>query len=167
MYSGIYRVQSSTRRLPIRALFGFTLKPVESYPLPSPQSLCVVVCPWCQPWVASPDNQKLNDPHLSPLGSAITYEALESALRLSKRGSAAGPDSLPYELWSHLHHVYQLNTKAESLAFNILQCMRTVLNDIQVHGVDTRMLFTLGWMCLIFKKKKRETKLKTTALSRF
>ena len=114
-----------------------------------------------------PDNQKLNDPHLSPLGSAITYEALESALRLSKRGSAAGPDSLPYELWSHLHHVYQLNTKAESLAFNILQCMRTVLNDIQVHGVDTRMLFTLGWMCLIFKKKKRETKLKTTALSRF
>ena len=53
MYSGIYRVQSSTRRLPIRALFGFTLKLVESYPSPSPQSLCVVVCPWCQPWVAS------------------------------------------------------------------------------------------------------------------
>src|SRR4029434_7560891 len=53
MYSSIYRVQSSTRRLPIRALFGFTLKLVESYPSPSPQSLCVVVCPWCQPWVAS------------------------------------------------------------------------------------------------------------------
>ena len=31
MYSSIYRVQSSTRRLPIRALFGFTLKLVESY----------------------------------------------------------------------------------------------------------------------------------------
>ena len=53
MYSSIYRVQSSTRRLPIWALFGFTLKLVESYPSPSPQSLCVVVCPWCQPWVAS------------------------------------------------------------------------------------------------------------------
>ena len=103
---------------------------------------------------AIPDNQKLNDPHLSPLGSAITYEALESALRLSKRGSAAGPDGLPYELWSHLHHVYQLNTKAESPAFNVLECMRTVLNDIQVHGVDTRTLFTLGWMCPIFKKKR-------------
>ena len=34
MYSSIYRVQSSTRRLPIRALFGFTLKLVESYFLP-------------------------------------------------------------------------------------------------------------------------------------
>ena len=31
MYSSIYRVQSSTRRLPIRALFGFMLKLVESY----------------------------------------------------------------------------------------------------------------------------------------
>ena len=53
MCSSIYRVQSSTRRLPIRALFGFTLKLVESYLSPSSQSLCVVVCPWCLPWVAS------------------------------------------------------------------------------------------------------------------
>ena len=53
MYPSIYRVQSSTRRLPIRALFGFTLKLVESYSSLSPQSLRVVVCPWCQPWVAS------------------------------------------------------------------------------------------------------------------
>ena len=46
-------MQSSTQRLPIRALFGFMLKLVRSYPSPSPQSLGVVVCPWCQPWVAS------------------------------------------------------------------------------------------------------------------
>ena len=31
MYSSIYSLQSSTQRLPIRALFGFTLKLVESY----------------------------------------------------------------------------------------------------------------------------------------
>ena len=36
MYSSIYRVQSSTRRLPIRALFGFMLKLVGSYLSPSP-----------------------------------------------------------------------------------------------------------------------------------
>ena len=52
MYSSIYRVQSSTRRLPIRALFGFTLKLVKSY-LSFPSEPCVVVCPWYQPWVAS------------------------------------------------------------------------------------------------------------------
>ena len=53
MYSSIYRVQSSTRRLPIQALFGFTLKLVELYLSPSSQSLCVVVCPWYLPWVTS------------------------------------------------------------------------------------------------------------------
>ena len=53
MYSSIYRVQSSTRRLPIQALFGFALKLVKSYLSPSPQSLCVVVCPWYPPWVTS------------------------------------------------------------------------------------------------------------------
>ena len=53
MYSSIYRVQSSTRRLPIQALLGFTLKLVKSYFSPPPQSLCVVVCPWYPPWVAS------------------------------------------------------------------------------------------------------------------
>ena len=40
MYSSIYRVQSSTRRLPIRALFGFTLKLVESYLSFPSESLC-------------------------------------------------------------------------------------------------------------------------------
>ena len=53
MYSSIYRVQSSTRRLPIRALFGFMLKLVESYLSFPSEPLCVVVCPWYQPWVAS------------------------------------------------------------------------------------------------------------------
>lgn len=105
---------------------------------------------------AIPDNQKLNDPHLSLLDLIITHEALESTLRLSKRGSAAGPDGLPYELWSHLHHTYQLDTKAESPAFNVLESMRTVLNDIQEHGIDMRTHFTLGWMCPIFKKKERD-----------
>ena len=46
-------MQSSTRRLPIRALFGFMLKLVESYLSFPSEPLCVVVCPWYPPWVAS------------------------------------------------------------------------------------------------------------------
>jgi len=98
----------------------------------------------------------LDNPHQSPLDSAITYTALEAALRLSKLGSAAGPDGLPYELWSHLHLKSQLDSKAQTPAFDVLKCMKTVLNDIQEHGVDTRTHFTLGWLCLIFKKKERD-----------
>ena len=105
---------------------------------------------------AIPESQKLSAPHLSPLTSTITYEALESALRLSKLGSTAGPDGLPYELWSHLHHTCLLHRKAEAPAFDILGCMKLVLNDIQDHGVDTSTHFTLGWMCLIYKKKERD-----------
>ena len=41
VYSSIYSVQSSTQRLPIRALFWFTLKLVKSYLSPPSQSLCV------------------------------------------------------------------------------------------------------------------------------
>ena len=107
---------------------------------------------------AIPKDQKLQDPHLSPLDSVITHKVLESTLRLSKRGSAAGPDGIPYELWSHLHHTYLIKIKAEAPTFNILKCMRIVLNNIQEHGVDARTDFTLGWMCPIYKKKERPSK---------
>ena len=106
---------------------------------------------------AIPESQKLDDPQASPLNLPITHKALESALRLSKRGSAAGPDGIPYELWSHLHNAYLLANKSQSAPeFNVLRCMRTVLNDIQNHGVDTTTQFTLGWMCPIFKKKEKD-----------
>ena len=54
MYSSIYSLQSSTQRLPIRALFGFTLKLVESYSSLSSQESCM----WwfvldSLPWVTS------------------------------------------------------------------------------------------------------------------
>ena len=98
---------------------------------------------------AIPETQKLNDPHLSPLSSELTYVALESALQLLKLGSAAGPDGLPYELWRHLHCKHQLDTKAQTPSFDVINCLRTVLNDIQEHGVDIQTQFTLGWMCPI------------------
>ena len=102
------------------------------------------------------EEQKLKEPHLSPLEVDITHKALESALRLSKRGSAPGPDGIPYELWSHLRNRYLHDIKNETPAFDVLKCMRRVLNDIQQHGVDASTQFTLGWMCPIFKKKERE-----------
>ena len=102
------------------------------------------------------ETQKLEEPHLSPLGVEITHKVLESALRLSKRGLAEGPDGIPYELWSHLDNSYLISNKNETPAFNVLMCMRAVLNDIQQHGVDTNTSFTLGWMCLIFKKEERD-----------
>ena len=53
MYSSIYRVQSSIRRLPIQALFGFTLKLVESYLFPSSSEPLVWWFVLSLPWVTS------------------------------------------------------------------------------------------------------------------
>ena len=63
MYSSIYRVQSSTRRLPIRALFGFTLKQVESYPFPFPSELHVWWLVLGSPWVTSVDTYQHVEEH--------------------------------------------------------------------------------------------------------
>ena len=43
MYSSIYTLQSSTQRLPIQAVFGFTLKQSSPICSSSPQSSCVLV----------------------------------------------------------------------------------------------------------------------------
>ena len=44
MYSSIYSLQSSTQRLPIQALFGFTLKATKSYSVPFlSEFVCVLV----------------------------------------------------------------------------------------------------------------------------
>ena len=63
MYSSLYTLQSSTQRLPIRALFGFTLK--QSNPiLPSSQSSLVWWFVLGSPWVAS--SSLSFSSHLSP-----------------------------------------------------------------------------------------------------
>ena len=53
MYSSIYSVQSSTQRLLIRALFGFMLKQVESYPFPFSSESRMWWFVLGSPWVAS------------------------------------------------------------------------------------------------------------------
>ena len=79
----VYSVQSSTRRLPIRALFGFTLKLVKSYLPLSPQSLCVVVHPWCLPWVTSLEleSNHLLVHHTTCLSSLIRQLYLDSRVK--------------------------------------------------------------------------------------
>ena len=59
MYSSIYTLQSSTQRLPIQALFGFTLKATKSYSVPFPSEF-VCVGSW---------SFGLGSPHSGPPGT--------------------------------------------------------------------------------------------------
>jgi len=61
-------------------------------------------------------------------------------------------DGCPYELWKKLTTEHEKRKTENKPSFDITQTLTEVLQDIQIHGVDTRMDFTLGWMCPIYKK---------------
>lgn len=105
---------------------------------------------------AIPASHRLHDPATSPLNDRMSLDDLESALRGTKMGSAAGPDGILYEVWKHLHTKFRTASKNNQPSFDVLDCMLQVLNDIQVFGVDAHTDFTLGWMCPIYKKKEKD-----------
>ena len=84
MYSSIYTLQSSTQRLPIQALFGFTLKATKSYSVPSPQSSCVCWFLVLWPWVASLDQPEVGPSSLKcpRLEEHITMDVEEDTISL-------------------------------------------------------------------------------------
>ena len=101
-----------------------------------------------------PIAQKFDDPR-SLLLSPITEEQLQLALRASKNGTATGLDRIPYELWRLLHDTHLAQHKINKPSFNILKCLWIVYNNIQLHGTDPNLDFSIGWMCPIYKKKDR------------
>ena len=96
MYSSIYRVQSSTRTPHSSSLWVYAQASRVLSP-PSPQSLCVVVCSWCLPWVAS---LELKSNHLT----RPSHTCSPSLIR------KLHPDSGVKEL--HLHHFTFFNSQS-------------------------------------------------------
>src|SRR6266851_5272990 len=43
--------------------------------------------------------------------------------------------------------------KKNEQGFNIIEALTTVFNDIQKHGINPHMNFSIGWMCPVYKKK--------------
>ncbi len=74
-------------------------------------------------------------------------------IHTSKNGSAIGMDGCLYELWKKLVNEHKDRSKRFKPCFNITQTLMEIMQDIQLHGVNACTCFTLGWMCLIYKKK--------------
>lgn len=72
-----------------------------------------------------------------------------------KLGSAAGIDSIPYDVWKLLHDEHKTASKNEKLSFNVMKTLTHVVNDIQQHGILENFAFTLGWSCPLYRKKYR------------
>ena len=107
-------------------LFGFMLKSVESYPSLSPQSLCVVVCPWYLPWVASLTVK------LDILAKVINYQ-LQSDGRQPLRNTPDGRDVESDPTWGPFNTISEAADKIiifsafPSLNQSILDVSQTML----------------------------------------
>jgi ribonuclease HI len=100
-----------------------------------------------------PEEQKFPDPEDSDLNQAITEDSIEEALRRAKNGSATGLDGCPYELWKDLKIRHTTAVKEEKPAFDIINALTLVFQDIQWHGIALGTYFADGWMCPLYKKK--------------
>jgi hypothetical protein len=101
-----------------------------------------------------PQNQKFENPN-SPLHDLLQEHHIHDALYSLKANSAAGIDGIPYELWKQLDQKHKSDQAEDKPSFDIVKTLTKIINDIQQKGVDEQSEFTLGWMCLIYKKKDR------------
>ncbi len=99
----------------------------------------------------------LSDEQADKLGAQITELEVAEALQLSKNGSAAGLDGLPYELWKVLSERYKEDVELERPAFDVVGLLAKAYQDIQNHGAVPDTNFAEGLMSPIRKQKGEKT----------
>ena len=99
------------------------------------------------------EEDKLDEPEKEALGEPISNELIELALKESAYGSASGINGILYEYWKFLNKTKQENIGNQQYKnLNIIKSLAMVYNDIEEFGVDPSSKFTIGWMCLLYKK---------------
>ena len=94
------------------------------------------------------------------MGRDYTWDECETALKEGKTGSSPGLDGLPYELWKTLHERYEADSKKDvDCAFNVVELLTLVFNDIKRYGICEGSSFAEGWMSPIYKEKGERTKI--------
>ncbi|KAJ7289805.1 Endonuclease/exonuclease/phosphatase, partial [Mycena rebaudengoi] len=89
------------------------------------------------------------------LKAKLTIDDVKLALKMSANYKAPGLDGIIYELWKTLDARYQTAVSLEKPAFNILNAMLKVYNDIETHGMLKGTGFSQSWMCPLYKKNDK------------
>jgi hypothetical protein len=100
----------------------------------------------------NPLTAKLSQGEKNKLATYLTTEEIKSALKDLPDGKAAGVDGIPHEMWKALANRHENMEKAGKPAFNIINCLTSLYNDIEKHGLVQPIEFLKGWMCPIYKK---------------
>ncbi|PPQ85823.1 hypothetical protein CVT26_002410, partial [Gymnopilus dilepis] len=95
---------------------------------------------------------RLSNHHKHRLAEYLDEEEVRQAMKDLPNGKAPGMDGIPNELWKILDDKYHMDHKHRNPAFNIVQVLTRVFNDIERHGIDPDTNFAKGWMCPIYKK---------------
>ncbi|KIJ27275.1 hypothetical protein M422DRAFT_271591 [Sphaerobolus stellatus SS14] len=78
-------------------------------------------------------------------------EVLES-IKTLPNGTAAGLDGIPYELWKTLMQKHKRDSAKDLPAFDVVQLLTSLFNDIELVGISDSTHFNQGWMCPLYKK---------------
>ncbi|KAJ3728225.1 hypothetical protein C8R42DRAFT_572072, partial [Lentinula raphanica] len=97
-------------------------------------------------------DSRIQEAHRQELTNQLTDNAVEEALRLSANHKAPGLNGISYEIWKTIHARYVNAAKQNTRAFNIIQTLRRVFNDIETNGIAADTSFAESWMCPLYKK---------------
>jgi hypothetical protein len=96
-------------------------------------------------------NKYLTENQHAKLDEKLNIEDINTALKMSKNGSAPGLDGLPYEFYSWLQIRFEDDKNAERDVFDILGLLTELYSDIETHGILRGTNFNAGWMCPVYK----------------
>lgn len=96
---------------------------------------------------------EINTREKGDLARQIRKEEVRIAIKEAATGKAAGLDGIPAELWKQCEKMACEDEKKGEQAFDIVELMKRVFNDIEVWGVTKETGFAEGWICPIYKKK--------------
>jgi hypothetical protein len=99
--------------------------------------------------------RKVTDQQVEDLKRKLTREDVAEALKLSANDRAPGEDGIMYEIWKTLDSRFITLEKEGKPAFDILEALCMVYNDIQTHGMMKNTGFSKSWMAPFYKKNDR------------
>ncbi|KAF5376294.1 hypothetical protein D9615_008538 [Tricholomella constricta] len=90
------------------------------------------------------------------LADGISRDEIKEAIKKAKNDTAAGLDGATNELWKALKNKYDEDSKIEDPnAFDVVDLLGLVFNDILEHGITQSSSFAEGWMCPLYKKNDK------------
>jgi hypothetical protein len=89
------------------------------------------------------------------LRAKLTIADVQKALKLSSNGKAPGLDGITYEVWKIIDARHQTAVSLNGPAFNIVDVVLRVYNDIETHQMVKGTGFSKSWMCPLYKKNDK------------